>query len=315
MSRRHNSTKNFESISHAARCAVEALEQRVHLSYDDRGKISVLVDQEVAPFLITELAQYRQDLIGDGFTVSLHTDAPRMNDDLNVWDNTADPPEAVESTTTQYRNDLQAVKNMIAADAEDETLTAIVLVGHVTVPYSGGADEISYDGHPPRAMPTDQYYADLDATPLSWGDSDVNVTYSTADVRGEDYIEENGDDFGGVTIDDDDIVMKYTWYGDADLDGEVNFDDYGRIDASINQSTGDEWFEGDFNYDNVVAFDDYALIDLGFNKQTGPLFFGGQSAWQQIAQMTHFSTPYMYFLIDEMEKHDIYLTEADFLPG
>jgi hypothetical protein len=157
----------------------EELESRVHLSYDDRGKISVIVDATIASDLTAELAQYKQDLIGDGWTVSMHTDAPRMNDNQNVWNNGVNPAVKVPSTTTQYRADLQTVKDLIAADdaVTTDVLKAIVIVGHVTVPYSGLTD---YDGHvtqtggPGRAMPTDQYYADLDGTPASWRDTSAN---------------------------------------------------------------------------------------------------------------------------------------------
>ena len=106
---------------------IEAIESRVHLSYDDRGKISVIVDGTVAPALTAELAQFEQDLVRDGWTVSMHANAPRMNDDFNVWDNTASPPVAIPSTTQQYRDDLQTVKNMIAGDAADQTLKAVSL--------------------------------------------------------------------------------------------------------------------------------------------------------------------------------------------
>ena len=93
-----------------------------------------------------------------------------MEDNTNVWRNDQQPPVPVVSTTAQYRADRQTVKNMIAGDATDPNhpLKSVVIVGHVTVPYSGTT---SYDGHGGRAMPTDQYYADLDATPQTWGDS------------------------------------------------------------------------------------------------------------------------------------------------
>ena len=60
--------------------------------------------------------------------------------------------------------------------------------------------------------------------------------------------------------------MKYTYYGDTDFNGLVNFDDYARIDAGFNNG-GNDWFEGDFDYNGVVNFDDYSLIDLAFNTQ------------------------------------------------
>jgi hypothetical protein len=61
--------------------------------------------------------------------------------------------------------------------------------------------------------------------------------------------------------------VKYTYYGDADFNGVVNFDDYSRIDNGF--STGKSgWLNGDFDGNGVVNFDDYSLIDLAFNGQT-----------------------------------------------
>jgi hypothetical protein len=174
----------------AVRSAIESLEQRVLLSYNSRGKISLIADERLfnpnfhtateISEIRASLHQYKQDLIGDGWMVSMHTDAPHMLDDFNVWDNSGGHlnAHAVSSTTTQYRNDLQTVKNMIADDAEDHTLKAVVIVGHVTVPYSGTTN---YDVHGERAMPTDQYYSDLDATPVTWGDYKKDVSTFSGD--------------------------------------------------------------------------------------------------------------------------------------
>ena len=47
-----------------------------------------------------------------------------------------------------------------------------------------------------------------------------------------------------------DVLVKYTLYGDANLDGKVDASDYSRIDsAMITQATG--WFNGNFGYENV----------------------------------------------------------------
>jgi hypothetical protein len=71
---------------------------------------------------------------------------------------------------------------------------------------------------------------------------------------------------GQFTIAPGDTLLRYTYYGDADLNGVVNFDDYARTDLGFSTSrTG--WVNGDFNYDDVINFDDYALIDLAFNSQ------------------------------------------------
>jgi hypothetical protein len=71
---------------------------------------------------------------------------------------------------------------------------------------------------------------------------------------------------GGFTVAPGDMLVRYTWYGDADLNGRVNFDDYVRTDNGFNNHhTG--WTNGDFDYNGAVNFDDYVLIDLGFNSQ------------------------------------------------
>ena len=57
-----------------------------------------------------------------------------------------------------------------------------------------------------------------------------------------------------------------TDYGDADLNGQINFDDYARIDNGYNNGQHG-WSNGDFDGNGNVNFDDYALIDLAFNSQ------------------------------------------------
>jgi hypothetical protein len=89
--------------------------------------------------------------------------------------------------------------------------------------------------------------------------------------------------FDGVPVADGDILVKYTYYGDATLTGSVTAADYLQIDNaySYNQAhpstplTG--WYNGDFNYDGVINGDDYSLIDNAYNSQ-GSASFAGVSA-------------------------------------
>jgi len=70
-------------------------------------------------------------------------------------------------------------------------------------------------------------------------------------------------------IDTTAVLVKYTYYGDTDFNGAVNFDDYSRTDNGF--STGKSgWLNGDFDGNGGVNFDDYALIDLAFNTQGAP---------------------------------------------
>ncbi len=79
--------------------------------------------------------------------------------------------------------------------------------------------------------------------------------------------------FEGQTVTSTDILIKYTYFGDANLDGVVNGSDYTLIDNGFNNKlTG--WRNGDFNYDGVVNGDDYTLIDNAFNTQGAKITSG-----------------------------------------
>ncbi len=84
--------------------------------------------------------------------------------------------------------------------------------------------------------------------------------------------------FEGQTVADGDVLVKYTFAGDADLSGHINATDYMLIDtgfASGGTKTG--WRNGDFNYDGQINGDDYTLIDNSFNTQ-GSLTLNATSA-------------------------------------
>ena len=86
--------------------------------------------------------------------------------------------------------------------------------------------------------------------------------------------------FDGQTVNTSDVLVKYTYFGDANLDGVVNGSDYTLIDNGFNNNlTG--WHNGDFNYDGIVNGDDYTLIDNAFNTQ-GPSLAGAPSEMMAI---------------------------------
>jgi alpha-amylase len=73
--------------------------------------------------------------------------------------------------------------------------------------------------------------------------------------------------FDGLSTAVNDLLIKYTYYGDANLDGKIDGTDYSLIDNGVHHSlTG--WSNGDFNYDGVVDGSDYSLIDNSFNQQS-----------------------------------------------
>ena len=72
------------------------------------------------------------------------------------------------------------------------------------------------------------------------------------------------------------IVGKYTYYGDATLDGQVTADDYLVLDANRNTTpaVGTGWVKGDMTNDGSVTADDYLVLDsnrgLGVGSPLSP---------------------------------------------
>ena len=75
----------------------------------------------------------------------------------------------------------------------------------------------------------------------------------------------------GVPIGANAIVGKYTYFGDANLDGQVTGDDYTIIDSNLDTTpaTGLGWLSGDMNLDGLVTGDDYTVIDSNLGSGTG----------------------------------------------
>ena len=76
-------------------------------------------------------------------------------------------------------------------------------------------------------------------------------------------------EFNGVAIDDTTVVLKYTYVGDANLDGQVDALDYERIDLAIGNTGVFGTAQGDLNYDSNVDALDYEQVDLNIGNGVG----------------------------------------------
>ena len=93
---------------------------------------------------------------------------------------------------------------------------------------------------------------------------------TTLAVATADQISRVGQNFGGQIVGTGDVLVMYTYAGDANLSGNIDGDDYFRIDTGYaDHLTG--YFNGDFNYDGVINADDYFLIDRNYAEQGLPL--------------------------------------------
>jgi hypothetical protein len=71
--------------------------------------------------------------------------------------------------------------------------------------------------------------------------------------------------FSGQTVDATSILIKFTYPGDTNLDGQVDVTDLGSL--ATNWQTSGDWVKGDFNYDGFVDVSD--LGALATNWQAG----------------------------------------------
>ncbi len=73
--------------------------------------------------------------------------------------------------------------------------------------------------------------------------------------------------FADRTVVSTDVVVRYTYQGDANLDGQISLDDYLAIDSGY-RFGGTAYTSGNFDYStDGVTYADYALIDRSFRDQ------------------------------------------------
>ncbi len=79
--------------------------------------------------------------------------------------------------------------------------------------------------------------------------------------------------FDGVTVGANDILVKFTYFGDADLNGVVDDTDFFLINNGYGGNlTG--WINGDFDYSGTVDDTDYFLINNAYTSQGAGLRAG-----------------------------------------
>jgi hypothetical protein len=77
--------------------------------------------------------------------------------------------------------------------------------------------------------------------------------------------------FAGQTVDATSVLVKYTYAGDANLDGQIDAGDYGVVDNFVQLGGAWGYFNGDFNYDGFIDAGDYGIIDNNIQAQGLPL--------------------------------------------
>lgn len=72
--------------------------------------------------------------------------------------------------------------------------------------------------------------------------------------------------FHGQSVDQNSILIKYTYIGDADLNGVVDGTDFGFFTAGFDQAVPfSSWAFGDFDYNGVVDGTDFGYFSAGYD--------------------------------------------------
>jgi len=90
-------------------------------------------------------------------------------------------------------------------------------------------------------------------------------------LDGNEYFNNTGDPtFDGVVTTGSDVLVKYTYFGDVDFNGQVDVSDYNLIDFGFTSGLSG-WANGDVDYSGSVDVSDYNLVDVAFANQSGVL--------------------------------------------
>jgi autotransporter-associated beta strand protein len=76
--------------------------------------------------------------------------------------------------------------------------------------------------------------------------------------------------FNGISVSPSDVLVKYTYLGDTDIDGDVDASDLARVLQGLN-GLGSGWNFGDVNHDGVVDFFDLGRVQAALLGQGDPL--------------------------------------------
>jgi len=127
---------------------------------------------------------------------------------------------------------------MIIENMAESTVAGLIQYGQIS------------SSETPNPAPSPPY------TPGQYG-----IGYASGAELAADYA---GDNYFGIQLQPNWIVVRFTLLGDTNLDGTVNAADLAQL-ASHEGSPGD-WFDGDFNGDGIVNSADFSELAANYGK-------------------------------------------------
>jgi hypothetical protein len=73
--------------------------------------------------------------------------------------------------------------------------------------------------------------------------------------------------FSDQDVDLSTVLIKFTWIGDLNVDGLVDFQDLSVFNTNYDNGAvgGRYWSDGDFNYDGFIDFQDLSLFNTNYD--------------------------------------------------
>ena len=112
------------------------LQQHLTASIDlppvhDRGKVIMMIESTITEPLATEIAQFKTNLVGDGWEFSTHLVSRQNDDDLQL-----------NTSATEI------IKSLINLEIEPNRTNVVIMLGHVPVPMAGFTASDGHDNQP-----------------------------------------------------------------------------------------------------------------------------------------------------------------------
>lgn len=89
--------------------------------------------------------------------------------------------------------------------------------------------------------------------------------YAVGYANSGDILGAGGGTIGGASVDGTATIVRFTRYGDANLDRTVGLADFARLGSGFNQA-GTHWSAGNFNYAGGTTIADFSLMASNYNQ-------------------------------------------------
>jgi autotransporter-associated beta strand protein len=152
-------------------------------------------------------------------------------------------------------------KAQLATNTGVETLSSLTIASGGALDLTNNHLIINFTGSDP--ISTIRGYLTSGYAGGAWNGNGINTSANTSGL-GLGYADGKDGVVSGLSSGQ--IEVKYTLYGDANLDGLVSGTDFTILASNLGKSVN-AWDKGDFNYDSVVSGTDFTLLAANLGKQ------------------------------------------------